>query len=210
VWRLDADAIPPGGGPQAVLTPFWEQGGALVATTLVLPYLEALRPNLVAMVAADRWLHRPEFRAAERALALLRTLGLCTGALVLVETADPHHPVVRAAAASNLSSFYADELRVRRALGYPPYRALAVVEVAARSTQAADRIAARIAASASGESEVLGPLRLARARGPSVTCRYVLKASSREMMAAMLAPLMVDRSVASSARITVDVDPMEL
>lgn len=209
VWRLDADAIPPGGGPQAVLTPVREGGGALVATTLVLPYLEGLRPDLVAMVAADRWLHRPEFRSAERALALLRTLGLLTGALVLVETADPHHPVVRAAPGSNLRSFYTDELRVRRALGYPPYRALAVVEVAARSVQIADCLAARLAALATGESEVLGPIWL-RARGPLVRCRVVIKAAGREMFAPMLAPLMMDRGMPSSARMTVDVDPIEL
>jgi primosomal protein N' (replication factor Y) len=210
VWRFDADALGPGRHPEDILAPFRQRGGALVATTLVLPHLEALRPDLVAMVAADRWLHRPEFRAAERALALLRTLGLLTGALVLVETADPHHPVIRAAGASSLKAFYEDELQVRRTLGYPPYRALAVVEVAARSSQVADDVAARLVASATAGTEVLGPMWMRRSPGPLVRCRFVIKATDRETIASMLVPLMVDRRMPSSARVTADVDPAEL
>jgi primosomal protein N' (replication factor Y) len=202
VWRFDADALGPDRDASSILTPFRARGGALVATTLVMPWLRDLRLDLVAVVALDRWLHRPEFRAAERTLALLREMAIATRVRVLVESADPTHPVLEAVQSASLRPFYAAELGLRESLGYPPYRALAGLTVSARSAEAADRVASEIAA-APAPLEVLGP-----APGPRTARSLVVKAADRAALHAFLWSRAIQQ--AGGARLTVDVDPFEL
>ncbi len=219
VWRFDSDVLPRGGDAAAALAPFRHRPGVLVATPLVLPHLAELHPDLTAVVSADRWLHRPEFRAAERALALLRTIGMAARAQVLVETADPTHPAVRAATAPSLRPFYADEIALREVLGYPPFRSLLVIAMTAGSTASADAIAARLVAGASPSIEVLGPSPLpgpapGSSRGLKARrlLRYeiIIKATDREAARALVWPLLVGKGLPRDVRITVDVDPHDL
>ncbi|OFX26640.1 MAG: primosomal protein N' [Armatimonadetes bacterium RBG_16_67_12] len=210
VWRLDADVAANVRDVTAVLAPFREQGGVLVATTLVVPWLEWLRPNLVAVVSADRWLHRPEFRAAERILSLLRTLSMASRARVLVETSDPNHPALLAAAAASLRPFYAEETALRRALDYPPFRSLVAVVVSARSAAVADAVIARLAADAAPPTEVLGPSPVPGAAAGRVERRLVLKVADRSAARSLLWPLVTGAAAPSQVKVVVDVDPIEL
>jgi primosomal protein N' (replication factor Y) len=219
VWRLDSDVLKPGGDAGAVLAPFRDRGGVLVATSLVLPLLEDLRPDLVAVVSADRWLHRPEFRAAERALALLRTIGIAARGQVLVETTDVNHPAIRAATAPSLRPFYADELALREALGYPPFRSLLAIIVASASAAPALEVAARLAQGAPASLEVLGPspqpgLPSESLQGRTAGSRFryeiVLKAVDRAAARDLVLPLLIGRGVPRGVRVSVDVDPHEL
>jgi len=209
VWRLDRDTVPPRHEIAAQLEPFRAKGGVLVATPLVLPWLEAIQPDLVAIVAADRWLHRPEYRAAERALVLLRSVGSAVKTPILVETADPTHPAVVAAQSASLRPFYADELALREALGYPPARSLLVLTVRSRTPGAADTLAADLARAAPPGAEVLGPVpRL----GPGVraAAHIVIKAVDRQAARALVFPVLTGRGAPRGTQITADVDPIEL
>ncbi len=211
VWRFDSDVCPPGADPRPLLAPFLERGGVLVATSLVLPHLGALGPDLVGFVAADRVLHRPEWRAAERALSLIRTVGMATRALLLVETAEPGHPVVRAAASGNLRQFYAHELEVRAQLGYPPFRSLVALDVTVRSEEAAQAVAARLARDATMDLEILGPIPKAGAPEEGrARWEIVVKASSRSAANALVRPLLLGIGVPRGTRISADVDPQDL
>lgn len=211
VWRLDSDVLTHGGDVAGLLGPFRERGGVLVATPMVLPWIATLHPDVVAIVAADRLLHRPEFRASERALALLRSVGIASRTTVLVETADPAHPAISAAVAPSLRPFYADELAQRQALGYPPYRSVLVVTVTARSPQAADAIYARLAAAASPALDVLGPVILqGPAQGRSVQREIVLKAADRAAARALVLPLLTGTGIPRGVRVVADVDPHDL
>jgi len=220
VWRFDSD-VATTRTAAGVLAPFRGRGGVLVATQAILPYIEALHPDLVAVASADRMLHRPEFRAAERALALLRTIGIASRTAVLVETADPAHVAIRAALAPSLKSFYADELTQRRALGYPPARSLLRVTVTARSAALIEGVGARLAEGSSPALEVLGPTmrpgrprrgtrRTSASRDPmtAVQAEFVIKAADRAAARALVRPLLrnPDRGVDLAA----DLDPHEL
>ncbi len=207
VWRLDRDTLPPGHDIAAILGPFRERGGVLVATPLVVPWIEMLQPDLIAILGADRWLHRPEFRAAERALALFRAIGSATRTPVLVETADPTHPAIQAAQATSLRPFYAEELALREALGYPPARSLVVVTVTAKAAAAAQAVAADLAGRATAGVEVLGPVALPGAPGRS---EIVLKAADRAAARALVYPLLTGKGLPRGAQTAVDVDPIEL
>jgi primosomal protein N' (replication factor Y) len=210
VWRLDADVVAGTGDATTVLAPFRDQGGVLVATTLVVPWLEWLRPDLVAVVSADRWLHRPEFRAAERFLALLRTLSMASRTRVLVETSDLDHPALLAAAAPSLRPFYAEETALRRALDYPPFRSLVAVVVSARSAAVADAVIARLTADAAPPTDVLGPSPVPATVAGRVERRLVLKVADRSHVRELLWPWVTGAAVPSQVRVVVDVDPVEL
>ncbi len=218
-WRIDRDALSPGDDLAGLLAPFQQRGGVLVATQLILPWIERLRPDLVAVIAADRLLHRPEFRASERALALLRAVGIASGSTVLVETADPAHPAIRAAIAPSLRPFYADELAQRESLGYPPARSLIALIVTARSTSAAEAIYARLAKAAEDAVaarpaeagppalEVLGPTLLP---GLPPRCEIVIKAADRDAGRALVYPMLIGTEIPRGVRIVADVDPHDL
>lgn len=211
VWRFDRDVITPGQDVTTRLAPFRNHRGVLVATSLVLPWLEWLRPDLVAVVAADRLLHRPEFRATERVLALLRTVGMATRTRVLVETADPVHPAIRAVETSSLRSFYAAELEFRRTLGYPPYRSLVHITITARGAASADLVTAHLAAARSPSLEVLGPSPVSPRRpGGRIGQEIVVKASDRGAIREIIWPIATGTGLPRDVRITVDVDPHDL
>jgi primosomal protein N' (replication factor Y) len=205
VWRFDRDVAPRAVASRTVLAPFLREGGVLVATPVVLPWLDVLRPQVVALVEADRLLHRPEYRAAERALAVLRTVGLASGALVLVETSDPAHPALRAAVAPSLRAFYADELAQRAALGYPPARSLILLTLRGPAA-VVDTLTTRLAADAPPGVDVLGPVPL-----PGLPPRHqvVLKAQDRQAARALVWPL-VTGGAPRGVQVTADVDPHEL
>lgn len=214
VLRYDRDVVASGMDEAALLETFRRRGGVLVATTLVLPRLASLRPSVVAVLGADRWLHRPEYRSAERTLALLRLLGQASGRRVLVETADPEHPVLRAAVSGDLAGFYAHELALRRALGYPPFAVLARVALAGRSAAAVASAAQQLRAAAAAPVEVLGPFPGAgdRATAPPENARAILivRAPDHGAFWPLLSPLLVAEDRPRGLRITVDVDPFEL
>lgn len=207
VWRLDRDTVPQRHELAGLLEPFRRRGGVLVATPLVVPWIESLQPDLVAIAAADRWLHRPEYRASERALALMRAVGSAVRTPVLVETADPSHPAVTAAQSASLRPFYAEELALREALGYPPARSLLVLTVRSRTAGAAHTIAEDLTRVAPQGTEVLGPVPV-----PAVPARLeiVIKTVDRAAAHRLVFPLLIGKGLPRGAQIAVDVDPIEL
>jgi primosomal protein N' (replication factor Y) len=105
------------------------QGASLaVGTEAALHRLRAAAA--VAFLDFDQELAAPRFRAAEQALALLARAGRLVGSRgrVVVQTRLGGHDVLRAAAAADpLLATGADGVS-RRALGLPPFSALALVE----------------------------------------------------------------------------------
>ncbi len=211
VVRLDRDVLSGRDDIEAVLRSALRRGSVLVATPVVLPWIARLVPDLVAVIAADRLLHRPEFRAAERALAFLREVAIASASTVLVETADPEHPAIRAAMAPSLRPFYAEELAQRTALGYPPTRSLTALTVSGRSaagvSSAADAIADRLRETAPRTLEVLGPT---AQPGPPPRRMIVVKAVDRAASGALVLALLTGTAIPRGVRITADVDPHDL
>ena len=106
--------------------------------------------STVAFVDFDQELLAPRVRAAEEALALLALASrLVRGrrGRVVVQTRMPEHPVIQAAVAGNPGLAADDQAELRRALGFPPYTAVALV-----AGDAAGEWVARLAG-----VQVLGP-----------------------------------------------------
>ncbi len=102
----------------------------LVGTEAVLRRVDTA--DGVAFLDFDQELLAPRFRAGEEAMALLAQAsrlvgGRRRGGRVVVQTRVPGHEVLHAALLADPGRLAASESRVRRGLGLPPERAIAVV-----------------------------------------------------------------------------------
>ena len=137
------------------------------------------------MLDADQTLRFPDFRAEERTFALVTQLAGRVGrgeirparAGCWCRRWRPTRESIAFAARHDSDGFLADELRRRKALGYPPFGSLIrIVCSAPDAAGGASRVAARAARSdrAAGAT-VLGPAPLFRLRGRSRS-QLVIKA----------------------------------
>jgi primosomal protein N' (replication factor Y) len=88
--------------------------------------------TLVGVITADTALHLPDFRAGERTFQLLSQVSGRAGrgeraGEVVVQTFQPEHFSVQAAARHDYVAFYEREIVEREELSYPPFASLARV-----------------------------------------------------------------------------------
>ena len=104
----------------------------MVGTERDLPDLPPLR--LAVVVDGDGLVRRPDYRAGEEALALLARVAGClgreSGRRMMVQTADPEHPLYRALRSGDPTGFLEGEAEARRALGLPPAGEMILLEAA--------------------------------------------------------------------------------
>jgi primosomal protein N' (replication factor Y) len=178
----------------------------LVGTTMALRLAEEKPVALAALVLADATLNLPDFRAAERTFQLAWRLAEAveTSGGVWLQSFLPEHPALLAVAHGEPRRFYEPEWAERQELGYPPARRMARLLAEGRdAARLAEDLAARgVAAGAT----VLGPATLAGAR------LQVILLGGPELpvtVADVLEPLRGRRRL-GGARLTVDIDPLEL
>jgi len=137
----------------------------MVAKGLDLPLV-----TLVGVVLADIGLNLPDYRSPERSFQVLSQVagragrGLLGGHVVL-QTYEPEHYAIQAAAEHDYQAFYEAELEMRRQLDYPPYRRLARLVYRHTSDDAAQSAAKRMAGSIEARIRELG-VRRAELIGP--------------------------------------------
>jgi primosomal protein N' (replication factor Y) (superfamily II helicase) len=101
----------------------------LIGTQMIAKGLDLPLVTLVGVISADTGLYLPDFSAAERTFQLLTQVAgragrSPRGGQVIVQTYNPDHYAVQAAAGHDYAAFYRQELDYRRRLGYPPFSRL--------------------------------------------------------------------------------------
>ncbi len=101
----------------------------LIGTQMLAKGLDLPSVTVVGVVNADIGLHLPDFRAGERTFQLLTQVAGRAGrgeraGRVIIQTYQPDHYAVDAAARYDYEGFAAVELDLRRANRYPPYARL--------------------------------------------------------------------------------------
>jgi len=178
--------------------------------------------TLVGVINADITLHMPDFRAAERTFQLVAQVAGRAGrgelgGEVLVQTLSPDHYSVVFAAAHDYSGFYRQEMKIRKALRYPPFTRLARVLFTGHDEEEVKNLsgkwAAMMGAAPEGQGvEILGPAPAPLAR---VKDRYryhiILKAAGGNSLRGLLRPLMDQPGMkAGGINVAVDIDPLNL
>lgn len=131
VARMDADTMRRPGSHEVALDAFRKgETRILLGTQMIAKGLDFPNVTLVGVVSADSALNLPDFRAAERTFQLVTQVAGRTGrsergGRVVVQTFDPDHPAIQAAARHDYLKFARHELPGRESLGYPPYGTMA-------------------------------------------------------------------------------------
>jgi len=149
--RWDWDVTRSKGAHDIILSNFAaHRADVLIGTQMIAKGLDLPLVTLVGVVSADTGLNLPEYRAAERTFQILTQVagragrGLLGGRVIL-QTYQPDHYAIQAAAEHNYQSFYQQELRYRQQLGYPPFQRLARLVYRHVSPSAAEAEAMRLA-----------------------------------------------------------------
>lgn len=144
------------------------EADCLIGTQMVAKGWDLGNVRLVGIVNADTSLHFPDYRSGEVTFSLLTQVAGRAGrgdepARVILQTYSPDHYAVRHATTHDYLGFAHDEIRIRRALRFPPYARLCVCtfthkedatcEAAAR--QEVERLSDTLADT--GGLDVLGP-----------------------------------------------------
>ena len=143
----------------------------LVGTQMLAKGLDLPLVTLVGVVLADVGLNLPDYRAAERTFQVLTQVGgragrSPLGGQVILQTFQPEHYVIQAAARHDYAAFYQQELQYRRKLGYPPFARLVRLEYrhinGSEAEAAAKEMAAKmrqwLAAAAGPATQMIGPV----------------------------------------------------
>ncbi len=168
--RWDLDTTRSKGSHDVILAHFAaHRSDVLIGTQMVAKGLDLPLVTLVGVVSADTGLNLPHYRAAERTFQLLTQVagragrGLLGGKVIL-QTYQPEHYAIRAAAKHDYAEFYEKELRLRKELGYPPFRRLARLVFRHISESQAESEAERLAAelrysisSSKARADLIGP-----------------------------------------------------
>lgn len=149
--RWDWDATRSKGAHQAILDGFASgQADVLVGTQMVAKGHDLPLVTLVGVVSADVGLELPDVRAAERSFQVLAQVAGRAGrgprgGQVILQTFNPDHYVIQAAARHDYAAFYQRELAYRRELGYPPFASLVRLIYTSPYAERADRETATLA-----------------------------------------------------------------
>jgi primosomal protein N' (replication factor Y) len=227
VLRMDSDTTSRKGSHGRILKTFRE-GGAdiLVGTQMVAKGLDMPGVTLVGVVSADLTLHMPDFRSAERTFQLIAQVAgragrSSLGGEVLVQTFSPEHYSIAYASRHDYLNFYKYEMKLRKALQYPPFTRLARILFTGVDEGAVKKAAERLASilqqmagqGAYRDIEVMGP---AAAPLPRIKDRHrhhlVIKSKSGKMLRELLQNLLdrIELKSRSGVGTTVDIDPQNL
>jgi primosomal protein N' (replication factor Y) len=152
--RWDRDTTREKGAHWRIMEEFSRhKADVLVGTQMLAKGLDLPLVTLVGVVLADTGLHLPDYRASERTFQVLTQVAgragrSPLGGKVILQTFEPEHYVIQAAAGHDYWDFYKQEIEWRRELGYPPFQNLVRLEIRSRDPRSAE-------ASAQAYAEVL-------------------------------------------------------
>jgi primosomal protein N' (replication factor Y) len=166
VQRMDLDTTRGKYGLQNIIEDFSAHKiDILVGTQMVTKGLDFDHVALVVVFDIDRALYYPDFRAHERVFQLLTQVAGRAGrkaakGTVIIQTGNPHHPILEHVAAHHFADFYKDELPQRRHYHYPPFTRLIELTIKGESAEEVEKAAQNLATALRnglGISRVLGP-----------------------------------------------------
>ncbi len=171
VFRWDSDVAKTATDHQRIMDEFVNsEASVLVGTQMVAKGLDIPSVTLVGVISADTGLAVPDFRAGERAFQVLAQVvgrsgrGAWDGRAV-IQTFNPEHYAIEAAADQDYKLFYDTEIRLRASQANPPFTKMIKLMHAAGDAEMASAEAERLANAlieareSHGESgvEVVGP-----------------------------------------------------
>ena len=141
--RMDADSTKRKGDHERILAQFAEgRADILLGTQMIVKGHDFPGVTLVGVLAADLSLHSGDYNGSERTFDLLVQAAGRAGrgelpGEVVIQTYQPEHYAVTAAAAADWRGFYQRELAYRSLMRYPPVSHIVLIQVFSEEEQEA-------------------------------------------------------------------------
>jgi primosomal protein N' (replication factor Y) len=149
--RMDRDTTGTKDSYERILSAFANQeADVLIGTQMIVKGHDFPNVTLVGVLAADLSLGVNDYRAGERTFQLLTQAVGRAGrgekpGYAVIQTYQPEHYAVVAAAAQDYESFYQEEILYRELGGYPPVHHLLAVQVFSPEEKAGEKLATALA-----------------------------------------------------------------
>jgi primosomal protein N' (replication factor Y) len=218
--RLDGDAVARRGELTRRLSQFARPGAAvLLGTQMVAKGHDLPSVTVAGVLDADGALQRPDFRAEERAFALIVQLAGRAGrrgepSTVYVQAWEPDGRAVRLGSRHAVEEFLAGEIHRRQEKEFPPFGHLVRVLVEGADAASVTSVSRHLVEGlndAGSDLTVRGPAMLHRLRGRSRRAILVRAERAPDATATILS--LIDARQAglkkAGVRIVVDVDPQD-
>ena len=217
VERWDADSVRTGPGTEETMRRLAAgETQVLVGTQMVAKGLDVPNVTLVGVVLADVGIHLPDFRAGERAFGLLCQVAGRAGrgaepGRVIIQTYNPDHYAVAAAARQDYADLFRTEIAARHQQGNPPfnrlvhllYQDLNPTACQQQAITTARQFRQRIRAQGLTDVQVIGP-------APGVPERVRGQYRWRLILRGRNLHRFLEGTDLSSRGLTIDVDPVHL
>ncbi len=226
ISRLDRDIARRKGEVQKILSAFSrKEADILLGTQMVAKGHDFPDVTLVGVINADIALNLPDFRSSERTFTLLTQAAGRAGrgdtvSTVLIQTYNPEHYAIQAAADHDYTAFAEKERQIRAELSYPPFSRIVLVRLVGTDQDAVCGESIRIrdecrrAISDRGlDVEILGPVPSPIAR---IMDRYryqiLMKGQERRSLFELLGEIGLDGGMKErrGVMISVDIDPTDM
>jgi len=226
--RMDLDTTSKKGAHRRLLSDFGKKKfGILLGTQMITKGLDFPDVTLVGVISADASLDLPDFRSKERTFQLLAQVAGRAGrgereGEVIIQTYYPQEWAIKLAASHDFKEFFQKELEQRRELGYPPFAHLILVIFSDKSLKKVTTCARsffsileeKLSSHNPREVEILGP---APAPLPKIKNQHrwqlLIKTKDILRVTGLIREILKEEKNAKKkkrARITVNVDPMEM
>ena len=165
VIRMDADTTKEKDGHEKLLSLFADgKADIMVGTQMIVKGHDFPNVTLVGAIAADISLFSSDYHSPERTFDLLTQAAGRAGrgdraGEVFIQTYDPEHYALKAAADQDYERFYKEEIIYRKLGDYPPLMHVLLLEFYSKDNQAGELRAGLMAERAKGREgiAVLGP-----------------------------------------------------
>ena len=222
IIRMDADSTAAKNSHDAMLSDFKDgKADILLGTQMVTKGHDFPKVTLVGVLQADTSLYMDDYHAAERTFSMLTQVIGRAGrskkkGVAIIQTTNPDNDTIKLACRQDYEAFYNSEIRLRKALIFPPYCDIALLNLTSADEKQALQGAKRLRETLDRLSKtefsdvqmiVFGPFEspVYKVDG-RYRMRIVVKCRLNKRSRALFATLLTDFSKGSRDQVTLAVD----
>ena len=141
ILRMDYDTTSRKGMHEKMIEEFKNENyDILLGTQMVSKGLDFPNVTLVGVINADTSLNIPDFRSSENTFSLLNQVSGRSGRSnkegeVMIQTYNPDHYAIALTKNHNYPDFYKQEMKIRKAMKYPPYYYLCSIRIKGKDSK---------------------------------------------------------------------------
>ena len=223
VLRMDADTTKEKEGYEKILSAFANEGAdILVGTQMIVKGHDFPKVTLVGILAADLSLNVSDYRSSERTFQLLAQAAGRAGRAelpgkVIIQTYQPGHYSITAAAKEDYTVFFRQEMLFRSMMKYPPQAHILAVLCIGKEEDKTEQFCNRVALAAKQFAQkqkseflsVIGPPRASVAKSKDFFRNLIyIKADSYDILTELASELDAFREQDKNVILQMDFDPM--